>query len=69
MDERVAWTGMLSECVVFVDADRVDLEDLCRATLPGAIVRCMGNPQDSVYIHVAPNDAALGCVGGMISEM
>lgn len=68
MDENLVWTGLLSECVFFVNPDFVNIEDMCNAGIPGAIVRVDGNPQDHVFVHVAPNDLALGCVGGMISD-
>lgn len=68
MSDSLAWTGLLSEMIVFVDADRVNIDDLVEAVNPGSIVRVDGNPKDAVFIHVSPQDQYLGCVGGMISE-
>jgi hypothetical protein len=68
MDESLAWTGLLSECVFFVNPAFVNLDDMISAGIPGAIVRVDCDPKDAVFVHVAPNDLALGCVGGMISD-
>lgn len=68
MSEHLAWAGLLSECVFFIDAHRVNIDDMVGAGVAGGIVRCDGHPQDSVWVHVRPNDEFLGCVGGMISE-
>ena len=66
--ELTVWVELLSTCVVFVDPNRVNLDDLLNATRPGSIVRCDGSPKNAVLIHVLPQDQYLGCVGGMISE-
>jgi hypothetical protein len=67
MSESMAWVGMLQGMTVFIDWNRVNLDDLIEAG-PGAIVRCEGNPHDAVMIHVAPQDEYIGCIGGMISD-
>jgi hypothetical protein len=68
MNELLAWTGLLSDFIVFIDQDRVNINDLVEAVNPGAIVRCDGDPHSAVLIHVSPNDKFLGCIGGMISD-
>jgi hypothetical protein len=69
VSEAYAWTGLLSDYIVFVDCQRVNIDDLVHAVNPGTIVRCVGNPADAVRVHVSPRDDCLGCVGGMISEL
>jgi hypothetical protein len=65
--ELYQWTELLSSPVVFVDVDKVNLDDLVNS-VPWRIVRCSGDPSTAVMIHVDKSDEALGCVGGMISE-
>lgn len=67
MSEAYQWVNLLASQIVFVDVDRVNLDDLVHA-VPWTIVRCMGDPNQSVKIHVSQDDQFLGCVGGMISE-
>lgn len=67
MSELYQWTHLLSSPVVFIDMDRVNIDDLV-GSVPWRIVRCEGNPNDAVKIHVAQDDQFLGCVGGMISD-
>ncbi len=61
--------GMLPLPVIFVDADKVNIDDLLNPNAPGQIVRCYGDPNISVkWIEPLSQADALGCVAGWISE-
>lgn len=51
-----------------VDADRVNLADLCAGPCEGRIVRVRGNPADCIAVFADGSDKTLGCVAGWISE-
>jgi hypothetical protein len=65
--EAFAWFSLLNQPIFFVNTETVNIEDLCSGR-PGAIVRCLTDPGESVMIYVAPHEECLGCVGGMISD-
>lgn len=68
-DQIGRYEAVLSCWFVGIDVDRVQLDDLLRATEhPGAIIRCYGPPSDVMQVHVMPYDEALGCIAGFISE-
>jgi hypothetical protein len=66
VSEAYAWFSLLNHPILFVNAEAVNIDDLC--CMPGAIVRCLTDPSEAVLIHVAPHEECLGCVGGMISD-
>lgn len=53
---------------VAVDADRVNLDDLCAGPCEGRIVRVIGDPRECIQVFAAGSDETLGCVAGWISE-
>lgn len=68
MDDRhERFTRLLSQWFIAVDVKRVIIEDLLN-DISGAIIRCDGDPQKAMQVHVMPQDQALGCIGGFISE-
>ncbi len=53
---------------IAIDQNRVNIEDLVASELPGAIVRCDGNPNDCINVVIPGAIETLGCVGGWISD-
>jgi hypothetical protein len=65
-DYAIVTSVGLANYTVFVDVNRVNIEDLVRAK-PGNIVRVDGPPVDCL-IYVADNRTDFDHVAGMISE-